>query len=237
MKSLLSFISAIVLLAAVGCETKHTFSVNALSSPTAPMGEYKTFALAAGSDAPDSESLAFQEAMRYANTALISEGFREADSADTADLIVELSFSVSKPQTTVRERSEPVYGYVGGGYHQRLVKVKDKHGKVSTQVVYSYSPRRQQLIGWDRDFSAQTVFEKSLTLHAYSTESTDSGDRLQEVWMVEVRNRNGSEDLRYYIPRMLAAALDYIDRDSGSMQRVQLAESDPRISMILAQGY
>ncbi|MGB0371027.1 MAG: hypothetical protein ACPGN3_06715 [Opitutales bacterium] len=236
MKSFLISAFVITSLAFVGCETTHSFSVNSINHP-APIGDYRTFAIAAGPEIEEPGSLQFQEASRYARTALISEGYREAEIGTEADLIIELGFQISEPQTKIRERSEPVYAYTGGGYRQRLVKVYDKNGNVETRVVYSYYPSRQRMVGWDTELRADTYYEKSLVMRAYSASPDSPDGERKEIWMVEVRNRNESEDLRYYVPRMIAAALDFIDFDSQSLQKVTLAESDPRIQLILSPAY
>ena len=235
MKHLIALITSATALLFVGCETTHVFSVNSSNHP-APIGDYRTFAIGAGPEVERPESLQFQEAARYAKTALISEGYREAENPETADILVEISYEIGEPQTTLRERSEPVYAHVGGGYRERLVRVRGSDGKVYTRVVRSYYPSRNHLVGWDTDVRAETSFVKSLSLRAYANYPEVEEADVKELWVVEVSNRNESEDLRYYIPRMVAAALDYIDYNSESLQKVKLAESDPRIQMILAPG-
>lgn len=236
MKYSLISIFAAALLFFTGCETVHTFSINSINHP-APIGDYKTFAIAAGPEIQDADSLQFLEASKFAKTALISEGYRESESPEDADLIIELGFGISDPQTTIKERTEPVYAYTGGGYRKRLVQVYDRNGNAHTKVVYSYYPSRHRMIGWNNRLTANTVYEKSITMRAYSADPESPDGQSKEIWMVEVRNQNGSEDLRYYIPRMLAASLDYIDYDSEDLKKVRLSESDPRIQMILAPSY
>ncbi|MEM7672185.1 MAG: DUF4136 domain-containing protein [Verrucomicrobiota bacterium] len=236
MRFQLATIIATLSLILVGCDTTHTFSVNSLNHP-APIGNYKTFAIAAGPEIENPESLEFREASRFARTALISEGYREAGIGQEPDLLVELGFDISEPQTTVRERAAPVYAHYYGGYRPRVVKVYGKNGHVSKRVVYSYYPSRSRLVGWGTDISTKTVFEKSMTMRAYTVDPKSPDGHRKEIWMVDVRNRSKSEDLRYYIPRMIAAALDYIDYDSESLQRVSMAESDPRVQLILDPAY
>ena len=233
MKKILALISSATALLFVGCETTHVFSVNSYNHP-APVGVYRTFAIGAGPEIELPESLQFMEATGFAKTALISEGFREAGNPEEADLLVEISYEISDPQTSLKERSEPVYARIRGGYSKRLVKVRGTDGKIYSRVVYCYHPSRSHLIGWDTDITSETLYEKTLTMRAYATNPDAEAGEVKEIWMVQVSNRNKSEDLRYYIPRMVAAGLDYIDYNSESLQRVKLPESDPRIQLILA---
>lgn len=231
MKSALCLLLSCAALLFVGCETTHTFSVNSLNAPT-PLGEFYTFAIAAGPDIDDPDSLEFQEASGFARIALVSEGYEEADSPDQADLLIELNFTLGDPKTQIRERSRPVYG-ISPILRPRIVKVRGRDGKVHTQVVHTYYPPRHRIIGWDQQISSETLFDKQLSMRAYSIDASDDQQTRKEAWMVEVRNRNASEDLRYYIPRMIAAAIDYIDYNSGSLKKVRIAESDPRIQLII----
>lgn len=219
-----------------GCETSHKFVISAMNQP-ASLGQYRTYALASSPDTPAAESLLFREAARYLDAALLNAGFRPASSVATAEILIEVGFGVSQPQTAIRQSREPLYVQTADRYTRRIVQVQGSDGKIETRAVYTYQPGFRTVAGWTDSIQAETVYDKHLKLIAYRPTTVGGEERHQEVWNVEVSNRNSNRDLRYFIPRLVTAAMDYFDADTGSLITRTITDSDPNLRLILtAQG-
>ena len=160
-----SLLACLVSLAFVGCETSNRFIVNAMNAPQ-PLGNTRTFSLAAAEAAPAEESLIFKEMSRYMETAFLAEGFRAAAPRTEPDLIIELDFDVSEPKTQVFERQEPVYINYPDRHVRRVVYVRNPDGSKTRKVVYAFRPGRRTLVGWDDELYTKTVYDKYLTIRA-----------------------------------------------------------------------
>lgn len=219
-------------LALAGCATSYHFRVDAIANPAlAP--ENKSYRIVSGTPAVAETDLRFQEAARYVKAGLARIGLSEAPAGATAGLAIEVSFGIGQPRTVLSTTIEPVVAVTGGWTRRFMVAVRNPEtGQVSYVPHYVTVPASRQYIGFaDREVSS-TVYEKFLHVRAREAVSASGDTPPREVWSVLVVSDDESDDLREYLPLMVAAGVDEFGKDTAKRKDVVLKKDDERIAHV-----
>lgn len=220
---------AVVLLVA-GCAPSYQFRVNALNDPATPSAALATYTLTSPMIENPATDLQFQEAAAYVREGLASLGFVEARDPAAAQLRIEVVYGIGDGEQETVRSLEPVYGYTRGRSFSVAVPAFNSEGEVIGYVrrVY-YTPGHWGHLGYADGSRTTTVFEKFLRLEAYDNRGNTPRDDQPQVWVVDVVNRDRSQDLRSYLPLMTAAALPYVGANTGKQTTVTLREDSPDV--------
>lgn len=169
-----------------GCKTTYVLDVDALSTPGAEI--YKTYIIVSGDKNIPPDDLQFLEFSKYLQRGLELQGYEPADK-DQADIVIALSYKISKPQLRIGTYDTPTYGYqYGYGYYRPVYGVTGYETEV-----YSYE-----------------VYIHTMKLIARETSPQKTNDEGKEVWRVVVKSTNESNDIRAFFPYLIAAAQPFI---------------------------
>ena len=189
-----------------GCKTTYVMDVDALCTPGAEI--FKTYTLVPGNKNVTPDDLEFLEFRKYVQRALEAIHCVES-SKDRADVVIAMSYGISKPQQRIDSYGYPTYGYqYGRGY-----------------AVYGAT-------GYDTELYSYEVYIHTLKLIARETRA-DGGDEGKEVWRVVVRSTNESNDLRSFFPYLVAAAQPFVaNQTPGGAVEVKLKENADAVMLI-----
>ena len=229
LKSYGVFLAALVLLLS-GCTQRYAFKIDAIADGQVAGGN--SFYLVSGNPDMKENDLRFREGAQYVATALEGKGYTHARDIATADMLIEVSFSVGEPKDVVNVNRYPETYWSPGMAFSVSVPVYDSSGLI---VAYRsrmvYRPPRSYTY-WEDHIDTSTVFRKELTLTAYDNRLGASVKDPKQLWSVTVSNIDYSENLRAYLPYLVAASLPYIGEDTGSQVFMYLDKDDPQAAFI-----
>ncbi len=97
-----------------GCTTTtYTFKVNALTSPqmAVAVNRPESYKIVSSTEELAEQPMLFEEATQYIKTALSGRGYYESPDPEQAEMIIDISYSVSGPLTSKFKRhTEPIIG-------------------------------------------------------------------------------------------------------------------------------
>lgn len=220
----------LLVLLLTGCATRYTFKIDAISDGS--MSGSGSFYLVSGNADMKENDLRFKEAAEYVATALEGKGYTRASDIAKADMLVELSFSVGEPKDVLDVRHYPDTYWTPGLAYMISIPVYDSSGiLIAYENRTVYRPPRSYT-RWEEHIDTSTVYNKELTLTAYDNRLGASISEPQQLWSVTVSNLDYSENLRAYLPYLIAAALPYIGEDTGSQVFMHLDRDDPQAEFI-----
>lgn len=214
-----------------GCATTYRFKVDAIKNQDIPEEKHSYRVVSANPEMND-QDLRFQEAAGYVKTALSSKGMYESPAGADSEMNVEVDFGMEEPKTKFYTVSEPVYAMVGGGTRTIMVAVRDKNGNTTYVPQTIYEPPQRELIGFQDRVITVTVYEKYMRITARETPDQAGDHPPRELWSVYVSNEDESDNLRDYVPLMVSAAMDSIDKNSTSQKDVVLNKTDERVTFV-----
>lgn len=204
---ILLYVSVLSLGVVAGCKTTYVMEVDALCTPGAEI--FKTYTLVPGNKRVTPDDLEFLEFRKYVQRALEAIHCVESPKGQ-ADVVIAMSYGISKPQQRIDSYSYPTYGYqYGRGYGP----------------VYGAT-------GYDTEIYSYEVYIHTLKLIARETRA-DAGGEGREVWRVVVTSTNMSNDLRSFFPYLVAAAQPFVaNQTPGGAVEVKLKENADAVMLI-----
>lgn len=220
-----------LLLGLSSCTPSYHFKVDAISGGEISQG--KSFVLISGDSNLKESDLRFRETATLVQTGLEGKGMHKAKDIASADLLIELTFGVGEPREVMEVRSYPETHWHPGFSYAIRVPIYDKNGAIiSVQNRIVREPPRSYTY-WDERVDSATVFEKYLEIAAYDNRLGSAVKDPEQLWSIVITNADYSDDIRGYLPYMIAAALPYIGKDTGSQIFVSLKQDDPTVGFIL----
>jgi len=218
------------LLALSSCTQSYNFKVDAISS--AQVQTEGSFYLVSGNPELKESDLRFKEAATYTQTALEGKGYRKAKDLATADIVVELSFGVGEPREIMEYRSYPeTYWHPGFSYAIQL-PIYDKGGLIIGYQTRMVREPARSYTHWSEYMDSSTVFEKYLKLEAFDNRLGSASQEPQQLWSVVITNADFSDNIREYLPFMIAVALPYMGQDTSSQIYTSIRVDDPTVAFI-----
>ncbi len=226
---LITFIAAIVI---SGCNSTYSFKVDAINNPDPTVKELKSYKIVSSNAQINEEDLEFKEVSHYIKTALSGKGYYEAPDLQKADMVIDVSYGVSEPQTDFKTKTSPIYGRSGGGYRSISTPVIDKNGKVRYVNSTVFTPPRVEMIGVQEQIVPIITYEKYLRMTSRDNREVENNESPTQVWSIYVKNKDESEDLRKYVPLMAAAALPYVGENTENQQEIKIKEEDDIVDFV-----
>jgi len=214
-----------------GCATTYDLKVDAIDNPEANHGV--SYRIAHQNPEGGETDLRAKEAAEWVKTALSGKGLYEAESMESADMIIELEYGMEEPRTKMSTISTPIYAEVGGGIRYIQVATRDKSGNVTYKPVAVREPTSREYVGEQESVIVQTVYEKYMRISARQNPKDDETDGYgAQVWSVYVTNEDERDDLRKYLPVMASAAIEFIGENSETQQEVRLKDTDDVVTFV-----
>ena len=211
------FLLATTALLLGGCS--NTYVVEAEASIHPPAGQVRSYTIRRLQSQDPKDSLRYQEAENLLKAGLAGKGLYEAPRPELADIQVEFDYGMTDPKVQMHLIREPIYNPGLGRMEKRVVGT-DRNGKpVTGSVPVSGEP---EIVGYRERLERGIGVEKHVRIVARDNHAPADGPRSPEVWNVYVRNKDDSENLRRYLPLMIAVGVDYIGKDSNGVNTFQV---------------
>ena len=225
----LALLAALIL---VGCQSTYSFKVDAINNPDPKVKELKSYKIVSSNTQINEEDLEFQEVSQYIKTALSGKGYYEAPAIENADMVIDVSYGVSEPQTDFKTKTSPIYGRSGGGYRTIATPVIDKNGNVRYVNSTVFTPPRVEMIGVQEQIVPIITYEKYLRMTSRDNRDLENNESPTQVWSIYIKNKDESEDLRKYVPLMAAAAIPYVGENTENQQEIKIKEEDDIVNFV-----
>ncbi len=223
--------AAVIALFLGGCASPYTFKVDAINNPD--VEGHKSFKMVSSNAEVDEHDLQYKEVSDYLKTTLSAQGLYEAPDAESADMIVDISYGVGEPQIDFKTYTTPVYAVRSAGSRVVSIPVVDNKGAViGYRTATIYDPPRREVVDFEEKTVPVTTYEKYLRVTARDNQNLDDSEAPAQVWSIYVKNKDESDDLRKYLPLMAAAAVPYVGGNTESQEEIKLKESDEKVAFV-----
>ena len=176
------------------------------------------------------DDLQFQEFAEYVNRALRHQGFTEMRDAGDADVAIFLSDGIGEPRVVQYEQSYPIYGRVSsGGTTTASANTYSSNGEYSRTNITVNEPSRYGVVGVGTQTVTDVSYDRYIELTAIDTIALRETNDVQEAWRTTISSTGSIRHLRRTFPVILAGALPYVGRNSGSAIEVELRENHPLV--------
>ena len=214
-----------------GCVSPtYAVKVDALARPLPPGTQ--TFRLRSADPRLGEENLRYREAAEFVRTALSAKGLYEVATEDKADLVVDFEFGMALPRAQVDPSAPTAPNPLLGGGRYESLPITD----VRANSVYRGASARDRSSGVSFDEASRprvvTVYEKFVRLSAREARPSSEGKPPAEIWNVQVSAEDESNDLRKYLPVMVAALVDQLGQDTASQRIVRIKGDGPGAEFI-----
>lgn len=174
--------------------------------------------------APDGEeSLRYKEAVGYIKTALSGKGMYEAPNEESAEMIIDMDYSVQpkrKAMDVIVDAGTPA---VEKPKPAPKSKAARKEGDAEPAKP-AYYLREMQV--------DTTIYEKRLSLEAHH-KPRDADDHTPELlWKVTATSTGEENDLRKYVPILAASTIEYIGRETEGEREVKVDDQGVDIAFV-----
>ena len=102
-------IAVLLAVALSGCSASRTFHIDSITNPEIGRDDIFAYALVSSDVELREDDLRFQEVVRYVEAALSGHGYYEADSRESADIIVDVAIGLNGP--VVEWKHQPSHSY------------------------------------------------------------------------------------------------------------------------------
>ena len=229
---LIPLVALFATLVITGCSSTYSFKVDAINNSDPNVKELKSYKIVSSNVQINEEDLEFQEVSQYIKTALSGRGYYEASEIDNADMVIDVSYGVSEPQTDFKTKTSPIYGRSSGGFKTISTPVIDRNGNVRYVNSTVYTPSRLEMIGVQEQIIPIITYEKYLRMTSRDNRDIVNKESPTQVWSIYVKNKDESEDLRKYVPLMAAAAIPYVGENTENQQEIRIKEEDDIVDFV-----
>lgn len=213
----------IVLIILQGCQSRIVVTVDSINTKEAK--EKINYIILPGNQGCDESNLEYKEFSSLAEKALKLKGFHKSKSEEEADLLIYLSYHISKPNVFQYAYETPVYGQTGyaSSIKSGSVNVYKNHMNYSESTTYQ---PLYGIIGYETKIRSEVSYDYSFNLKAIDMKHYLNSQKIVPVWETRVTSFGKSEDLRKVFPIMIYASKDYFGKNSHKKIRLQIAEND-----------
>ncbi|MBU2490548.1 MAG: hypothetical protein KKA60_14265 [Proteobacteria bacterium] len=216
------FLAVLLALLAAGCASGPggmMVKVDAIVNPEVSGG--RAYLLVSGMPNVQENDLLFRELSRYPEAALDRAGYGPAGEPGPGGLAILFSYGVGGADTVYSGYDSPLYE---PGLHSWAAPVViptgngDPDGEFSSRIIVV--PQGPVWRGGASTLESEEVFTRWFALEAVAWEPWTRDRKKEPVWMVMVKSRGPSDDLRRLIPLMVRAAGPYLGKDTGGQVTV-----------------
>ena len=205
------------------CSCSRTYVVEAEASIHPPAGQVRSYTIRRLQSQDPKDSLRYQEAENLLKAGLAGRGLYEAPKPELADIQVEFDYGMADPKVQLHLVRNPIYNPGLGRMEKRVVGT-DKDGKPITATVPVSG--EAEIVGYRERLDRGIAVEKHVRLVARDNHAPADGRLPPEIWNVYVRNTDDNQNLRRYLPVMIAVGVDYIGKDSNGVNTFQVTLED-----------
>jgi hypothetical protein len=214
------------------CTTTKTFRVQVDSIGSNVYGAEKTYIAVPTDQEVSADDLRFREYAGYLQKILAEKGYREVASSEEANIIVYLTYGVGDPETHTYAYSVPVYGQIGVTVTPGHPMPPPSPGMPPSRPPFPHYSPIYGIIGSKTEYENYTTYFRYCKIEAFDLKSLRETNQEKQLWSTIITSRGSSDDLRYAMPYMLAAAKDYIGVNTGTKIEVTIDEKDPKATML-----
>jgi hypothetical protein len=213
-----------------GCATiRFDSSVESLARADA-LAKKRYFLIPSGKGV-DISNLQFQEFASYINKVLIEKGFVKADTFQSADVAIFLTYAIGDPQTYQYTYSLPIYGQTGVSSANTYGTLSSYGNTATFSGNTTYTPT-YGVTGSTTHSYTDTVYTRFLFLDAYDIATYIKENKMNQVWKTNVVSIGSSNDLRLVVPYMLIAMKPYLATNTGRKVNVEVSEDDLAVQLL-----
>ncbi|MEO5957903.1 MAG: hypothetical protein ABIZ49_05085 [Opitutaceae bacterium] len=186
----------------------HTVRINSTASE--PVTKGAGYRIATSPRNVDETSLVYDEAARLVKYALATHGLYEAPPLDRKAMVVEIDYGMSSTRSarSSAQAAPPPRPEPGTAVNEDVTQLRT---------------------------ATRGPLEKRLVLTA--REGSGAGDAAPRIlWRIELAITDLSNDLRKYLPLLVAAGIDRLGVDSGGTQTVPIGENDKAVVVLVRQA-
>jgi hypothetical protein len=216
-------------LASGGC-VGTAFKVEAVRTPRANMSPVSYQLVSLGTPTWANASLT-ERSLSFARAALSSKGMFEAPAGSTAEMIVEIDFAVEPSRMETRTYTNDITEFVAEKITTVTETKKQPDGSTVTVTREVKEPAHYEKVGEETVEYQVEIFPKFFRISA--RENSPPGEAHRQLWSVYVTNEDESDDLYTYLPMMVAAAMDFIDRATAQEKTIEISTKDRRLEFVL----
>jgi predicted small secreted protein len=225
----------VVLLATVlasSCTTTKNFQVQIDSIGTNVYEAEKTYIVVPTDQQVKPDDLRFREYAGYLQKILAEKGYREVASSEEANIIVYMTYGVGDPETHTYAYSMPIYGQIGVTVTPGHPAPQPSPGTPPSRPPFPHYSPIYGIVGSKTEYQNYTTYFRYCKIEAFDLKSLRENNQERQLWSTIITSRGSSDDLRYAMPYMLAAAKDYIGVNTGTKIEVTINEKDPKVTML-----
>ncbi len=228
---LIKLITLLIPFILVGCATEYVVKIDSISDGSNSIG--KSFFVISGMKDVSTTDLRFSHMRQLLENALISKGFHLAQSPDTSELVVSMSYSISEPKESTTTTTVPVFNYKQGNTYNyestsnagNLGTAVKTHGKIKQNDTYETTYQSQT--------ETNILYDRIIIISALSASNARKSPPVEKkIWETRVLSNGTSSDLRAVVPALIAASMDYFGKDSGTQVESTISTEDRRIKLI-----
>jgi len=210
MRILLLFVVSIFLTGCViavgGSQPNYIISVDSLASKQAI--HHKNYFLLPGNENVSVNDLQFQEFSTYVEKMLLSKGYAKADSKESADLVIVLSYGIGDPKTHHYSYTLPTWGKTGVS-SAYTYGTSTTSGNTTTTAASTTLTPQYGVTGYQSKVGTRVTYNKYAFLTAYDYSEYKISNREIQLWKTSISNEGLSSDLRLVFPYLIAASSPY----------------------------
>ncbi len=195
-----------------GCATPHSFNVDAINNPD--LEGHRSFVIVSSDASVHEDDLQYKEVKGFVKTALSGKGHYEAPSAEDAEMIVDIAYGIGEPQIDLKMVTQPVFTYE------------------ATDPSSTYVRRPSQQIVFEERVVPETKYDKFIRITARDNREREASEAPKQLWTIHVKIRDKDQDLRKYLPLLVAAATDHIGSDTEHNKKIKIKENDEVVAFV-----
>ncbi|MCE5255288.1 MAG: hypothetical protein LLF89_00410 [Spirochaetaceae bacterium] len=230
MKKLVLAVSlvSLMVISMASCATTKFLTVQVDSIGSDIYQTEKTYIAVSTDKDVEAGDLRFREYAGYIRKVLAKKGYREVDSSDDANIIVYLTYGIGDPEQHTYAYSVPIYGQIG-------IAPSPGPGPGTPPGQAPHNPPFKQfnpvygIIGSTTKYENYTTYFRYCKIEAFDFKLLKETNTEKQLWSTIITSRGKSDDLRFVMPYMIAAAEDYIATDTDKKVEVTIEEKDERV--------
>lgn len=199
--------------------------------------------------------LQYIEFANYVKKILKSNGYTEAISDDSANVIIYIKYGISDPSSYQVTRSVPHYGQTGvSSINTTSRTTGSSYGSASGSVTtygsttYGSASRNSSgssttntttrvtptygITGYSQQSHIQTEYTRHLSLTAYDLNYYKLNNEELMIWNTNITSTGSSGDLRKIFPILIIAGSPYIGKSTGNKITKTIYSNDVRINQL-----
>jgi hypothetical protein len=213
----------------------YTVVLDGITNPN--LTEWKTFTIFPMDKDVSPADLQFREYAGYVSRALLSLGYKEVNDQTNCDALILLNYGISAPEEREYSYNQPVFGQTGVSSVSTMGNVHGLSGhKVADAITggpgfsstTTYTPS-YGITGFTQESETFVTYQRHVSFYAVKPMLSGASEADRLYWKLHIASSGSSGDLRRVFPVMIAAARDYLGKNTYGQIEVSIKDTDPKI--------